>query len=302
MKKTLLFFIFALAAISCKNEATKFEEIAILQATNLTRELTRNPDNFKVDKFHTVYKSDSLCIIHFNHTGKNGFGNEVTSEMEYICIRHGENSFESMHEADKDSIYLNPTAMQKEQEGKIYQNCTYDEAIKYRAIINLNTTGRMVGNHDEPVNIPVPTGTGNWELDTYIDHFGDHTDDAYLRLTGKGRFSNSATTNSDLTVFLLVDKNSVRLRLVEYGWSVVKDDELCAIIVKDCESITKKWTVFNDDSGYISLSKSQKEDFVKMAKKGGTISFSAAMGTYSMSTYNFKFDVTGYEEALKYLN
>lgn len=302
MKRVFLFFIIAMAIVSCSSEASKLEKKAEIQAVNWIKELSRDPDNCKVDKFHTVYKSDSLCIIHFNHTGKNGFGNEITSEVEYICLIHGSNTYESIHEAKPDSIYLNPTAMQKEQKGKIYQNCTYDEAIKYRAIINLNTTGRIVGNHEEPVNIPVPTGTGNWELDTYVDNFGDHTNDSYLRLRGKGKFSNSATTNDDLTVLLLVDKGSVRLRLIEYGWSVVKDEELCAIIVKDCEGITKKWAVFNNSSGYISLSRSQEDEFAEIAKKGGTISFSAAMGRYSRSTYNFKLDVTGYEEAMKYLD
>ncbi|MBQ5648360.1 MAG: hypothetical protein IIV16_04480, partial [Alistipes sp.] len=95
---------------------------------------------------------------------------------------------------------------------------------------------------------------------------------------------------------------SVRLRLIEYSYSIVKDEELCVIIVKDSEGISKKWTVFNDNSGYISLSRTQKDEFAEIAKKGGTISFSATMGRYSMSTYNFKLDITGYEEAMKFLN
>ena len=56
-----------------------------------------------------------------------------------------------------------------------------------------------------------------WELDTYDDEFGDKTNDKFIRLTGKGQFSNSVATNDKLVVFLFLDKEYIFLRFVEYG-------------------------------------------------------------------------------------
>ena len=39
----------------------------------------------------------------------------------------------------------------------------------------------------------------------------------------------------------------------------------------------------------------------EMLKKEGEIAFSATMGEYTKSIYKFKFDVTGYNNAVKYI-
>ena len=71
----------------------------------------------------------------------------------------------------------------------------------------------------------VPFGTcgafaagSGWEIDYYVDDFGDPTDDAYIRGVFSGTFSNTATSNSSLTVVVFYDPDEAAFsfRLLEY--------------------------------------------------------------------------------------
>ena len=62
-----------------------------------------------------------------------------------------------------------------------------------------------------------------WGVANYVDEFGDLTGDKFLSNTiYDGKFSNSATTNSELKVRFLVDKDEVNIQLYEYGSRLVK--------------------------------------------------------------------------------
>lgn len=62
-----------------------------------------------------------------------------------------------------------------------------------------------------------------WELGEFVDEFGQNTGEIYLSTTvSDGKFSNSATTNSELTAIVQVTSDGIGIMLVEYGWSVVK--------------------------------------------------------------------------------
>ena len=70
-------------------------------------------------------------------------------------------------------------------------------------------------SYTEPIGI-IQT---NWEVDYYVDEFGDKTNDAYVRGEFHGTFSNSATNGSSLTVYVYMDKdkpNRIAFRLLEY--------------------------------------------------------------------------------------
>ena len=63
----------------------------------------------------------------------------------------------------------------------------------------------------------------NWGVSNYVDEFGDPTAESYLHKTiYDGKFSNSATTNSELKVHFLVEKDEVNIQLYEYGSKLVK--------------------------------------------------------------------------------
>ena len=56
-----------------------------------------------------------------------------------------------------------------------------------------------------------------WEIDNYVDDWGDDTENQYLRTIVKGTFSNSATTGSDLQADVFFDKDHFWFRLLEYS-------------------------------------------------------------------------------------
>lgn len=60
----------------------------------------------------------------------------------------------------------------------------------------------------EPTVEPTSTETlSSWEIVNYVDDFGDETDEVYLQGVFSGEFSNTATTNSQLTVVVFYDYN-----------------------------------------------------------------------------------------------
>lgn len=90
-----------------------------------------------------------------------------------------------------------------------------------------------VANAAEETNF-VFTGTENetaaddlgiWELRYYVDEFKRPTNESYIRNADAiyGTFSNSATSNSKLVVYFLIEKDDVAIVLAEYGRSQVKN-------------------------------------------------------------------------------
>lgn len=81
-------------------------------------------------------------------------------------------------------------------------------------------------------------GQNQWTQRSYVDEFGDKTDQIYYSYLAEGVFSNSATTNSQLmAIFDLNLKNEyVGIRLYEYGnrqqKHLIYGDKLCDGIVK----------------------------------------------------------------------
>lgn len=62
--------------------------------------------------------------------------------------------------------------------------------------------------------------TGKWVISSYVDDFGDETNDKYMVNSVEGTFSNSATTNSFLLARLFIDdfpKPKIHFRLSEYN-------------------------------------------------------------------------------------
>jgi len=63
----------------------------------------------------------------------------------------------------------------------------------------------------------------DWILKHYVDEFGDDTNEKYVSYVGLGTFSNTATTDSDLIVYVMVDREDVSIKLLEYGNSLVNN-------------------------------------------------------------------------------
>ena len=72
--------------------------------------------------------------------------------------------------------------------------------------------------------------SSNWELKNCVDEFGDYTSRKCLSYKCKGTFSNTATTDSDLSVEMIItpivtvngNSESIEVKLYEYGNQLVK--------------------------------------------------------------------------------
>lgn len=264
--------------------------------------LIEDDKDTKLENIKTVFSNDSLCILHVDVKGKNGLGVEVTNKVEYLFLSQDGKYYESFQDLDKDSVYVSEPTLKKISKGMIYENLDFSNAILYRAAMYMNSNGREVGNHDAEFNIPIPTGTGLWELDAFDDEFGDKTSEKYIRLTGKGRFSNSAATNDKLIVYLFLDKDRISMRFVEYGSHVVKEDtEICDIKIKDGEGEIHNMNFWVKEDGYIEPFKTQRQEFREIIEKEGELSAVAEMGEYSKSTYQFKLKLDGLKKAQSYI-
>ena len=67
--------------------------------------------------------------------------------------------------------------------------------------------------------------TGIWEKRAYVDEFDLPTDEYYIsnKTPIIGKFSNSATTDSELKSYLIIDTNYIGIKLIEYGDNIVKN-------------------------------------------------------------------------------
>ena len=148
------------------------------------------------------------------------------------------------------------------------------------------------------------TGLGDWEIDYYVDEFQEQTDEKYIKQAALGTFSNSATTNSDLLAYILIDKDYIRLQLKEYCSSYVKDDEAIRFRIKSGDSLVTEMDMWVNRDGYIEFNtyyKEMQDSLKNILLRGGIVKFSGVIDHYSKSTYHFAFNADKFENALKEL-
>lgn len=303
--KQYSFFLMSFMAIimmSCTNKAKKLNGEAKEAVKQVFLEIAKDPSSVQLSNVNTVFSNDSLCILHLDLKAKNGLGIESNSKMEYVYMVSGEEKYEAYQALESDSVYQDIETFERTKKDKMYAELPYENALYYRAAILANSSGRSVGDKagEKEVNIPMPTGTGFWEVSTYKDEFGEDTSERYLRIGGKGYFSNSATTGSRMTAYLFVDRKSFGFRFIEYDSHVVKDDETCHMKIKDSYGDVHEFTLYNSNSG--QMTSYSDYEIKEILKKGGKITVSAEMGKYTKSQYLFKMDVTGYDKAYEFIS
>ena len=308
MKRSSFFFFFiAVMLIVACSQSTKTSNEAKSAMEACIKELAKNPESVKLSNVTPVYANDSLTILHFDFTAKNGLGIESTDKMEYLYLIQGEKKYEAIHEIGADSVYVNTPTWEKNRKDNIYKNLDYDGAIRYLAATYINRNGRVVGDkaHEQEVKISVPTQTGLWELENYSDEFGESTSNTYLILMGDGVFSNSATSNSKLQVAFFIDGNRFSFRLFEYGSLPVNDDGAYATRIKDSDGTVHDFRLWGSgQSSQISPTSSSSESYkeiLEILKKGGEIIVTMKYSSYGDRDYRFKLDVDGFDNALKFV-
>lgn len=85
MRKTILFLALTMALLSsCGTKDIEHEANEQLVLT--MKEAVRDHDGGTLVNVHTVYKSDSLCILHFTLKAKNALGMDMSAPIEYIYV------------------------------------------------------------------------------------------------------------------------------------------------------------------------------------------------------------------------
>lgn len=306
MKKIFFLFMMMLAIASCSKTA-KIKDAAETAMPQLFKEVARVPESVVVDNIEVKYVDDSLCILNANFTAKNGLGQESTTKYEYIYLVSMDQAYETYEEEGIGDVYLSPEEFEKEKHGKIYESLSYEEALRYLSSIKVMQAGRAVGDKERnEVNIPMVLETGLWEKKQYTDAFQEETDDSYLLLQTNGAFTNSATSGSELTALLFVDEDNIFLRLAEYGSILVTDDGSYSLMAKGDDGVVHYYRLYNDYNGNMSFAiffGEGEDSFRELLEKGGIINCVVKEITEygTPSQYYFKFNVTGYNEAIKFI-
>ena len=155
---------------------------------------------------------------------------------------------------------------------------------------------------------PGKAGFGIWTIKYYIDEFGDPTEDGYVTTKNRiqGKFSNTATTNSELDVCLYLDEN-VGIRLFEYGSNIVKGaysngTAYDIIVLSPSKEKTKMTGTLHYGGDRIFLDSQYVTDFYKILIEGGEVKVSMVNHDHPASKYLFTIDDSScIENALKYL-
>lgn len=133
---------------------------------------------------------------------------------------------------------------------------------------------------------------GAWEIGYYVDDFGERTGEFFVSMFLYGTFSNSATTNSDLKVRFMIDKNSSRIQLYEYaGDHPVKGEGFIYFKIRDKNNKEYEIRAYNSDHGNTTIEEDDDKKLRNILLTGGEIKFVAEADKYgSPSTYKFTID------------
>jgi len=142
-----------------------------------------------------------------------------------------------------------------------------------------------------------------WEVKYFVDEFGDSTKNGYITSNYiKGKFSNSATTNSELFVYFMITKNKVSFELSEYGSSVVKatskfPKKYYIYLKHNGEKIKNRlWAKNTSNRVYVEPKKATKY-LLELLFEGGDFNMVVdEIGDYASSSYNVKFNADGLKE------
>lgn len=131
---------------------------------------------------------------------------------------------------------------------------------------------------------------GIWKIGYYVNNFDEPTGERYVETYVNGTFSNSATTNSDLRVCFIIDKNSIRIQLYEYaGNHPIKGEGFLKFTIKDSNNKIHTVKSYNNDSGDNTIEEEYFDEVKAILLNGGKIKFVALADKYgSPSEYKFE--------------
>ncbi len=140
-----------------------------------------------------------------------------------------------------------------------------------------------------------------WEIGEYTDEFNQPTGKKYIVTESYGTFSNSATTNSELLAALQIDNDDIRIMLWEYGSNLVKgifDYEKYNITILTENGVKHYFTGTIYEGGTrIYFKSTDRNTIFNLLQSNTALKLYLESTKYSVSTYLFTIDTTGFDAA-----
>ena len=134
-----------------------------------------------------------------------------------------------------------------------------------------------------------------WTTKFYVDDFGEPTSNSYESMILDGVFSNSATQNSKATYVFIKDKESLVIKVLEYGRSLATSTDATfeTVKIKTPTGIVEIKKVFFSKSGRLYFSKDSFNQVAEaISELGDYIMIFKRSGRYSDSSYKIKFSIS----------
>lgn len=145
---------------------------------------------------------------------------------------------------------------------------------------------------------------GKWIISNYVDEFNEPTDVEYvtnLRIL-EGVFSNSATTNSELGAYFLIDKQFLAICLYEYGDFPVKNsygDENIEYSITMKTPDNEKASIdgiMPPGADRIFITSPDDQTVLESLSSTGTVGFYIVETEYPTTTYSFSVETSNFAE------
>lgn len=142
-----------------------------------------------------------------------------------------------------------------------------------------------------------------WTKDFYVDDFNEPTDEWFISSSFTGTFSNSATNNSNLSGYILIDQTYVSFILYEYNRNQVKNiyshEEEYTIVTRDVNGNEQQFTGYIYSEGdRVIVSDAQTSAMKELLKNGEKIKFYIYETDNSVTNYLFQTESTNLSSLL----
>ena len=156
------FVMFLFVAVLISSCSKGLESAAKEQMEETMKELAKDPSSIQISNVETKFNNDSICILHFKFSGKNGFGGVSSSEIEYIYLIHtrdgNKTKWESVRKLNDKKSILNQAKedyQEKKWETDKNKNLSDEDKkawyIHFVADLDMIFNGREIGSKDDDI-------------------------------------------------------------------------------------------------------------------------------------------------------
>ena len=151
-----------LSLVSFYGCSSGIEGEAKKQMEETMKELAKDPSSIQISNVETKCNNDSICILHFKFSGKNGFGGVSSSEIEYIYLIHTRDGNKTKWEAvrkldDKKSVLSQAKEDYQEKKWETDKNKNLSDEdkkawyIHFVADLDMIFNGREIDSKDDDI-------------------------------------------------------------------------------------------------------------------------------------------------------